>query len=118
MITFVNKDERRSFVTEGACCSSSWIEHLEGVDNILGHLVIAVEDVEIDKVLPTNRRGYDIDEHGEEHESLQLYGVKITTDVGTALLEFRNSSNGYYGGSISYTEAPVHKDVNPVTEDF
>jgi hypothetical protein len=29
-----------------------------------------------------------------------IYGVDIDTEKGSALFEFRNSSNGYYGSSI------------------
>ncbi len=36
----------------------------------------------------------------KEYDCLQFYGYKITTDKGDATIEFRNSSNGYYGGSI------------------
>ena len=28
------------------------------------------------------------------------YGLKITTDNGRAVIDYRNSSNGYYGGSL------------------
>lgn len=73
------------YLVDADCCSHTWIEHLEGVDRILGRVVTAVEAVP----LPGSS------EDGE----LVVYGMKITAD-GDAVLDFRNKSNGYYGGRL------------------
>ena len=114
-----------SYRTEGDCCSSSWFEHFEGIGNLIGHTVNAVENVEIDKVFPEQiitRDGWthsaQVDDHGEEHECLQLYGIKLATEHGTALIEFRNSSNGYYGGGIEYIGEGLPSGALDLFEDF
>lgn len=35
---------------------------------------------------------------------MAYYGCKITTGKGYALIDYRNSSNGYYGGSLSWPD--------------
>lgn len=33
-------------------------------------------------------------------ECVAYYGLKITTEKGRAVIDYRNDSNGYYGGSL------------------
>jgi hypothetical protein len=37
-----------------------------------------------------------------EYEIIAFYGLKITTDKGDIIIDYRNSSNGYYGGNLSW----------------
>jgi len=39
-------------------------------------------------------------ENHEEDECLQVYGLKICTDKGEIVIDYRNSSNGDYGGNL------------------
>ena len=75
---------------DGDCCSQSWIEYVETPENLLG-TVVAVEDVDMpDKGSP------------DEYEVIAYYGCKIATEKGSCLLDYRNESNGYYGGNLSW----------------
>jgi len=38
----------------------------------------------------------------QSSDELALYGLKLTTDKGDLVLDYRNESNGYYGGSLSW----------------
>ena len=38
------------------------------------------------------------------HDTVAYYGVKITTTRGIAVIDFRNDSNGYYGGDYRLVE--------------
>ena len=40
----------------------------------------------------------------EEFYCLEVYGLKITTDKGDLVIDYRNSSNGYYGGNLSWPD--------------
>lgn len=80
---------------DGDCCSYSWIENIQGVEQLLGSEVVSVEDVD-----GIHDSVSDDKFEGEEYEYLQFYGCKITTLKGYALIDYRNSSNGYYGGSL------------------
>lgn len=90
VITFTFQDgfERR-FSVEGDCCSSSWIEHLEMPPDIVGATLLSVEDS-----APITQDHAEHDDGGE----ISVYNTSFKTDRGEIVLEFRNSSNGYYGG--------------------
>jgi hypothetical protein len=77
---------------DGDCCSRSWIEYVETPENLLG-TVTAVEDIDLAKEGTWDKDGY---------EYVQFYGCKITTEKGSSLLDYRNESNGYYGGSLEW----------------
>lgn len=44
--------------------------------------------------------GYNVDDGRTRQKYDEAYGYKIFTDKGQADIIFRNSSNGYYGGSL------------------
>lgn len=81
--------------TDGDCCSHSWIEHIE-LPTELPATVLACSDLEM-----PSEDGY-IDP--DQYEYISYYGYKIVTDKGDVIIDYRNSSNGYYGGSISFGE--------------
>lgn len=76
---------------DGDCCSSTWIESVEMPAGDLPAKVLAVTNLD----LPSQGDG-----HGDE--LIQLYGLKLTTDKGDLVLDYRNESNGYYGGNLSW----------------
>lgn len=97
-VTFRCTDgEDYAFGVQGDCCSVSWIEHLEMPDNVLNATVTQILRAEMDgtdKLMNCREDGT------REHESLAVYNTTFRTDRGDIVLEFRNSSNGYYGGYI------------------
>lgn len=72
---------------DGDCCSHTWIEEVE-VLATLPCSVAAVEDLSL-------RKSECVD-----YDTIQFYGCKITTDKGDITIDYRNSSNGYYGGDL------------------
>lgn len=72
------------------CCSYTWIEHVTLPALGFPFLVLAEKDVELPE---------DIENDGDY---IQFYGFALETDKGDFLLDYRNSSNGYYGGSLSW----------------
>lgn len=91
-LKFVLNDDTELVVrADGDCCSSSWVEEIQGVEQLIGSPVVSVDDV--DGVQETTN-------DDENFECLQFYGCKITTEKGYALIDYRNSSNGYYGGNL------------------
>jgi len=88
-ITFAFQDGSSArFGVEGDCCSRSWIEHLTVPDDIAGAELVSVEDARIDRI------------EKSEFEYLQVYKTHFKTAKGDIILEYRNSSNGYYGGYL------------------
>ena len=76
------------------CCSSSWIEHISLPAGGFPAVVLGVDDIE----LPGSTRD------DENLDCLAVYGLKITTDKGELIIDYRNSSNGYYGGNLSWPD--------------
>jgi len=76
------------------CCSHSWVESIELPALGFPALVTAAED------LGLNKPGVDTG----DYEYLQFYGFKISTDRGEIVIDYRNSSNGYYGGSLCWPD--------------
>ena len=77
--------------TTADCCSSTWIESVETPALGLPATVVSVEDLDLSHLGNDNH---------PEHDCLQVYGTKIITDRGELVIDYRNSSNGYYGGNL------------------
>jgi hypothetical protein len=77
-------------VAVGDCCSHTWIENVEGPDTLLGK-VAKVEDI-------------NMPDYGSPDEDtiIAYYGCKITTNKGETTIDYRNSSNGAYGGELDW----------------
>ena len=80
-----------SYRTWGDCCSVSWFSHINGFSNLIGSKVLEVTQKE--ERVPT-----DAEEAEGDYEVLAIYAYTIKTEKGYCDIEFRNDSNGYYGG--------------------
>lgn len=73
------------------CCSYMWVESVEMP--VLGFpaTVFSVRDLEMPDLgdLP----GCDV---------VAYYGCEISTNKGAIVIDYRNDSNGYYGGNLSW----------------
>lgn len=111
-IVFTSEDGRRmGFVADYDCCSESWFSHLSGLDNLLGN---TVEDV----IMQEERES-----DGTRQERDVVYGVRIISKNRKGIrlitdLEMRNSSNGYYGGSISPVRVTDDVRLTTIGKDF
>ena len=99
--SFVDGSER-SFRADGDCCSLSWIEHLELPPNLEGAIITSVEE---SGGIPWDNHECKEPPEGEYqkpcgHDCLSVYNILFFTNKGTITLEFRNDSNGYYGGYL------------------
>lgn len=87
-ITFHFTDGDIYFETEGDCCSRSWIEHITIPPDIAGAEITATTE------LPTT-------DHADGWAHIQVYQTAFATNKGEIILEYRNASNGYYGGWLN-----------------
>jgi hypothetical protein len=97
-ITFHLRDgEQVHLEAWGDCCSQSWIESIDA-PTVLHGKVLKVEDIDMPELgdVGTDKMP-DVD-------VVAYYGLKITTEEGIAVLDYRNDSNGYYGGSLEVVE--------------
>ena len=79
----------------GDCCSRTWIEDIEGPERMLG-TVTKVENLAMLHETPD----------GEYGDVIRHYGLQVTTDKGSAVIDYRHSSNGYYGGDLAWPGDP------------
>ena len=73
--------------TYGDCCSSTWIENIDNF-GFKGEILTIEED-----------NGPVVENH-PDHDCLKTYFLTFKTGYGRLLIDFRNSSNGHYGGSL------------------
>jgi hypothetical protein len=76
---------------DGDCCSQTWVENVDMPALGFPATVLAVEDIDMPDL--GDMDGCDV---------VAYYGCKITTDKGDILIDYRNDSNGYYGGSLTW----------------
>lgn len=82
---------RARFQVEGDCCSHSWIEELTVPESVNGLTLIEVQDYRQDQQWL----------EPEEYTLRQSYKTVFRLSNGeTITLEYRNDSNGYYGGYL------------------
>jgi hypothetical protein len=79
------------------CCSHTWIESVE-LPCAFPALVNSIENLHLR------------DDEEIDGETIRFYGCKISTNKGDIIIDYRNSSNGYYGGSLSWPDEPDEED--------
>jgi hypothetical protein len=78
---------------ESECCSETEIRHLSGVDVLLRYPITGFSDDPLPN--PVERPERDWPQPSESQ-----YGLTIRTTGGVFTLDYRNYSNGYYGGGL------------------
>ncbi len=124
-LRFTTDDEVICYVTCSDCCSESWVYALTGLKSILGYSsakeikegdeFYSAEEVRqsvpvIVKCLPVIERQHEDDGKTRQNSDILYRYTLITTNYGFTDIEFRNSSNGYYGGSLEICDS-IPSDV-------
>lgn len=78
---------------DGDCCSSTWIEGIEAPEVVINSPILNAEDIDMPDLGSP-----------EPYECIRYYGFRITTAKGICVIDYRNESNGYYGGDLSWPE--------------
>lgn len=83
-------------VCDADCCSSTWIEDVIAPEAALESPVLCAGDIELPEEFrtPSKTENYE--------EEMKYYGFFIETAKGRCTLAYRNSSNGYYGGWLTW----------------
>lgn len=95
------------YEAEGDCCSQSWVEHIEAPPDLgQGALVTGVDESSGAEPYGSHHCDRDC-----EHDVLEVYNTTIHTTRGDIVVEYRNDSNGYYGGWLRFVaEEPTGED--------
>lgn len=92
-IIFICDDGNHIARADGDCCSDTWIETIESPALGFPCKVLQCGDLEL--------FNSDLDDQDGE---MAYYGFGIKTDKGEIVIDYRNLSNGYYGGSIVWPD--------------
>jgi hypothetical protein len=79
----------------GDCCSSTWIEHISVPPDLYGFAIFDITEPQLPPHPATSIVADD-----EDGDTIQVYHTAFATSAGHILVEYRNSSNGYYGGGL------------------
>jgi hypothetical protein len=103
-------DKYFEFPLDADCCSESWYADIVGVRTLLGEQVTGIE--RLDLPMPLDGRS--------RQESDEAYGYRLKTQRGYTDIVFRNSSNGYYGGSMCPAVAhdKLPEGMTAITDDW
>jgi len=110
LLRFMTAFGRVSYYVVGDCCSQSWFADITGVHALLSGTIRSADKISMD--------GYNVDDGRGKQQRDLAYGYKLTTDKGYADIVFRNSSNGYYGGSIKLYTGPEGRGKGLDTQSF
>lgn len=96
-----------NFNAVGDCCSRSWFEHITGICNVIGAIVLDIPELRPEEISRENIKEFDV---------LQNYQTKLKTNRGELFIEFRNESNGYYGGWLSFESDQYNDPIEEIPE--
>lgn len=93
-LLFICDDGEHIVRADGDCCSYTWVESVELPALGFPAKVLSVEDLDMPE------KEYD----RNAFDCLAFYGCNIKTDKGEIVIDYRNNSNGYYGGNLSWPD--------------
>lgn len=100
------------FAVYGGCCSDSYINSLDGFEDILNQEILSID------VSETIEEAFE-NKDNEQNDCLRYSFVTIKSIKGTATIDFRNVSNGYYDASIRlYNKLIELKDRVTIVEEI
>ena len=82
----------------GDCCSFSWLEEYDNYykfEYLINNNIKSIEEVKIDKILPFSNI--------QEYDNNHMFIIKFNNTTEIFKFFLRNSSNGYYDGSLYIT---------------
>lgn len=82
-----------TYTAEGDCCSSSWIEHITVPPDIDGAVFTSFAEL-------------DGQEFKKDYDTIRVYQTAFQSPKGEVIVEYRNASNGYYGG---WLDGPIEQ---------
>lgn len=95
------------------CCSETWLADVVGLDALLGSEIVEVVAIDLPE-------GHLTDPSRTRQDEDRVMGWEFRTAKGVCTIAVRNSSNGYYGGSVEdgqwCSDPPT--DATKITEDY
>lgn len=102
-LRFIMTDGEMVVDVDADCCSYSWVEHVEIPALGFPATVMSVDELDMPEGAVSTFHG--------DSDVLAFYGCKIVTDRGEIVIDYRNDSNGYYGGSLVWPGEKLYGGV-------
>lgn len=83
-----------TLIPVGDCCSETWIESIDNPSALRGTIRACEEIPMPDLGNVGTPRHPDVD----RFDVVDYYGLRVVTELGHCTVDFRNESNGWYGG--------------------
>ncbi len=107
-LVFKTPERYLAYYAYGDCCSNSWFESIINFKNLLNSKVIDAKHRE----LPLSDQWERIeDKEDNGNDVISYYCMSLETTGGIVDIEYRNASNGYYGGSCDYNSQTEIKEL-------
>jgi hypothetical protein len=106
-LIFETDQGRVGFGVDGDCCSYSYFYDITGPQKLLDNgPIVSARELDLSH-----------DNHDQDYEYIRVYGYEFVSEhpvfgEQTTVVTFRNSSNGYYGGSMYLLHAPDEIDTS------
>jgi len=84
------------YTANGDCCSHSWFENFYEINEANNFSVMGIKEIKLE-IHGATKTPY-------SEEEMEYTNWVLKTDIGYLNIEMRNSSNGYYGGSVQHEE--------------
>lgn len=98
---------KAAFNSTGDCCADSWVEHVSGLNWLIGN--------QINEVIV---REYKSSVEPDHWGSVDVFGYTFVTDKGRFDLEFRGEHNGYYCCYVETYSTSIINEMHEVKEEF
>jgi len=92
-LLFMTDDGDHVVRVDADCCSHTWVESIEAPALGFPALVAGAEDLDLN-----------MEDEEKDGEYIAFYGFKISTNKGDIIIDYRNESNGYYGGNLVWPD--------------
>jgi hypothetical protein len=100
VLAIIHNDGVLYCYAEADCCSETWFSDFFMPTPIYGKVVTSIE-IEDDR---PEIKNYNLADHRVRQDSDELYHFVIKTENGgDVVICYRNSSNGYYGGWLEFS---------------
>jgi hypothetical protein len=98
-LIFLTDKGKFVYSAEGDCCSITWIEHMDDPEQFLiGEIIEDIIHYEMEDIGEISRCTY-----------ISCYKTGLKTKKGIFDIEYRNESNGYYGGWLQLKKREINE---------
>jgi len=118
IVWLLKGDLEARWIVDADCCSESWFAETIGIASIIGKAIESARALHMPEYYLAAAHAHASDGIGERRQEVtKYYGLELTAvDGGRCQIMYRNSSNGYYGGSLGGEDCGLVRPRHPTLE--